>query len=118
MEVKNVSSDSGSGVYTPKEHFPKLSPRRAPAGIGGRIIKMCFCAGVQRSRGAGTGWGSCGGNSQVEPLKCEGRGGGQEGEGEERILALELSSETVAWRRNLIWGPENNVSVLKKPGYC
>ena len=44
--------------------------------------------------------------------------GGQEGEGEERILALELSSETVAWRRNLIWGPENNVSVLKKPGYC
>lgn len=62
------------------------------------------------------GRGSSGGNSQAEPLKSEG-GKKQEGEGEQRILALELSSETAAWRRHLIWGPENNVSVLEKPGY-
>lgn len=57
------------------------------------------------------------GNSQVEPLNCEG-GGGQEEEGKERISALELSSKTAAWRRNLTQGPETNVSVLWKPGYC
>lgn len=74
---------------------------------------------MQACRGAGEqGWdGGDGGNSQAEPLKCEG-GIKQEGEGEERILASELSSETAAWRRNLIWSPENNVSVLRKPGYC
>lgn len=56
---------------------------------------------MQRSRGAGMGRGSSGGNSQAEPLKSEG-GKKQEGEGKERILASELSSETAAWRRNLI----------------
>lgn len=61
------------------------------------------------------GWGSSDGNSQAEPSKCE---GGEQEEGKERILAVELSSETAAWRRNWIWGPENNVSVLKRPGYC
>lgn len=35
-----------------------------------------------------------------------------------REFWLELSSETAAWRTNLILGPENNVTVLKKPGYC
>ncbi|KAG7230931.1 hypothetical protein INR49_024959 [Caranx melampygus] len=50
VEVKNVSSDSDSGVYTPEEHFPKLSPCWAPVGIGGR-------AAEQGSRGAGEqGW--------------------------------------------------------------
>lgn len=37
----------------------------------------------------------------------------KEGGGERRILAIRPSLETVASRRNLIWGPENNVGVLR-----
>lgn len=118
MEVKNVSSDSG--VCTPEEHFPKLSPFSAPPGIGGELQKS---VSVQACRGAGDGMGGgiSGGNSQVKPLKYETvkKTGRRKSERErEDFLTLELNSETVALRRNLIRGPEDNVSVLKKPGYC
>lgn len=52
VEVKNVSSDSG--VCTPEEHFPKLSPFSAPPGIGGELQKS---VSVQACRGAGDGMG-------------------------------------------------------------
>lgn len=56
VEVKNVSSDSG--VYTPEEHFPKLSPFSAPPGIGGELqksvsVQACRGAGEQGMRGVG-----------------------------------------------------------------
>lgn len=69
----------------------------------------------------GWGGGISGGNSQVKPLKYETvkKTGRRKNERErEDFLTLELNSETVALRRNLIRGPEDNVSVLKKPGYC
>lgn len=69
----------------------------------------------------GWGGGISGGNSQVKPLKYETvkKTGRTKNERErEDFLTLELNSETVALRRNLIRGPEDNVSVLKKPGYC
>lgn len=76
-------------------------------------VFLCRHAEEQGSRD-GTGelcWEfSCG------TLKSEGEETGRRKRGED--LGLELSSETVAWRRNLIRGPENNVSVLKKAGYC
>ncbi len=53
VEVKNVGSDSDSGVYTPEEHFPKLSPRSAPLGIGEWIIKNLFFVQACRSREPG-----------------------------------------------------------------
>lgn len=35
VEVRIVDPDSETGVYTPEEHFPKLSPCSALLGIGG-----------------------------------------------------------------------------------
>lgn len=86
VEVKNIGSDSDSGVYTPEEHFPKLSPCSAPLGIGGWIKKS---VSEQACRGAGMVRGRSGGNSQAEPLKCEG-GKRQEGEGEDFGIGAQL----------------------------
>ena len=109
VEVKDVDSDSDSGVYTPEEHFPKLSPCLAPPGVGGWIIKMCFCAGMQRSRGAGMGRGSSAGNFQAEPLKVKG-GGKQEGEREERIWAW--SSAQRLWLGGEIWSGAQRIMLV------
>lgn len=117
VEVKNVSSDSG--VCTLEEHFPKLSPFSAPPGIGGELQKS---VSVQACRGAGDGMGGWDlwWEFSSETLKIWNREKNRKEKERERedFLTLELNSETVALRRNLIRGPEDNVSVLKKPGYC
>jgi len=67
------------------------------------------------------GRGISGGNSQAEPLKKkkrEGGGGGLNRKEKRGFWLWSSTLDTVAWRIDVIWGPENNVSELKKPGYC
>lgn len=112
---------SKTSVCTPEEHFPKLSPFSAPPGIGGELQKS---VSVQACRGAGDGMGGWDlwWEFSSETLKIWNREKNRKEKEREReredFLTLELNSETVALRRNLIRGPEDNVSVLKKPGYC
>lgn len=68
-------------------------------------VQIRFYVGMQGSR---DGMGSSGGNSHVDPSKRE---AGKNRKEKKKVLASQLSLETVAWRRNLIWEPENNVGV-------
>lgn len=78
MEVGSVISDSR--VYTPEEHFPKLSSCLAPLGTGGGIMKICFCAG----NAVGQGWDrkALMGSLKRITLNIKWWGGGRRGEGD------------------------------------
>lgn len=103
-----------------KSTFPSSRLFQLPQGLAANYKNLFLCRHAEE-QGMGWGGGISGGNSQVKPLKYETvkKTGRRKNESErEDFLTLELNSETVALRRNLIRGPEHNVSVLKKPGYC